>query len=131
MIRRRLTLVLPMALLAIAAVVPAAIDEYSQDFRSWQQRDPGFTTALWDTVAGELRLPPELLRTRGALDTPGQAYAVAAAGAELKKLEKPCKTREDITSVASISANNDPEIGKIIADALEAVGKDGVVTVEE
>lgn len=83
MIRRRLTLVLPMALLAVAAVVPAAIDEYSQDFRSWQQRDPGFTTALWDTVAGELRLPPELLRPRGALDTPGQAYAVAAAGARL------------------------------------------------
>jgi chaperonin GroEL len=56
---------------------------------------------------------------------------VAAAAAELKRQEKPCKTREDITSVASISANNDPEIGKIIADALEAVGKDGVVTVEE
>jgi len=57
--------------------------------------------------------------------------AVAAAGGELEKMSKPCKTKEDITSVAAISANNDPEIGKIIADALEQVGKDGVVTVEE
>ena len=57
--------------------------------------------------------------------------AVAAAGGELEKLSKPCKTREDISAVASISANNDPAIGKIIADALDKVGKDGVVTVEE
>jgi chaperonin GroEL len=57
--------------------------------------------------------------------------AVAAVAGELEGLSKPCKTKEDITSVASISANNDPEIGKIIAEALEAVGKDGVVTVEE
>ncbi len=61
----------------------------------------------------------------------GIDMAVAAVAAELAGLSKPCKTKEDITSVASISANNDPEIGKIIADALEAVGKDGVVTVEE
>ena len=57
--------------------------------------------------------------------------AVTAIAGSLEGLAKPCKTKEDITSVASISANNDPEIGKIIADALEAVGKDGVVTVEE
>ncbi|MHC4916336.1 MAG: chaperonin GroEL [Planctomycetota bacterium] len=57
--------------------------------------------------------------------------AVGAAKAEMEKMSKPCKTKEDITSVAAISANNDPEIGGIIADALEKVGKDGVVTVEE
>ncbi len=57
--------------------------------------------------------------------------AVAAARAELEKTSKPCRTNEDVTSVAAISANNDPEIGKIIANALEKVGKDGVVTVEE
>jgi chaperonin GroEL len=57
--------------------------------------------------------------------------AVAAVRAEIEKQSRPCRTREEITSVASISANNDPEIGKIIADALEKVGKDGVVTVEE
>jgi chaperonin GroEL len=57
--------------------------------------------------------------------------AVAAVRAEIEKQSRPCRTREEITSVASISANNDTEIGKIIADALEKVGKDGVVTVEE
>ncbi len=57
--------------------------------------------------------------------------AVSAAKGELENLSKPCKTKEDIKSVASISANNDAEIGGIIADALERVGKDGVVTVEE
>jgi chaperonin GroEL len=57
--------------------------------------------------------------------------AVTAARVELEKMSKPCKTKEDIKSVASISANNDPDIGGIIADALEKVGKDGVVTVEE
>ena len=47
------------------------------------------------------------------------------------KLAKPVGGKADIQSVASISANNDPEIGKIMADAFEKVGKDGVITVEE
>ncbi|MGB9766025.1 MAG: chaperonin GroEL [Sulfurihydrogenibium sp.] len=50
---------------------------------------------------------------------------------ELKKLSKPVSGRKEIEQVATISANNDPEIGKIIADAMEKVGKDGVITVEE
>jgi len=49
----------------------------------------------------------------------------------LKKQSKAIKGKEDIESVASISANNDREIGKIMADAFEKVGKDGVITVEE
>jgi len=50
---------------------------------------------------------------------------------EIKALSIPVSGRKEIEQVATISANNDPEIGKIIADAMEAVGKDGVITVEE
>src|SRR3972149_3161608 len=46
-------------------------------------------------------------------------------------MAKPVEGNEEIASVGSISANNDPEIGKIIADAMEKVGKDGVIPVEE
>jgi len=49
----------------------------------------------------------------------------------LKKLSKNVKDKKEIAQIATISANGDKEIGKIIADALEKVGKDGVVTVEE
>ncbi|MBP5443251.1 MAG: chaperonin GroEL [Treponema sp.] len=57
--------------------------------------------------------------------------AVAIATDEIKKNSRAVKGNEDITHVATISANNDPEIGKILAEAIEKVGKDGVITVEE
>ncbi len=57
--------------------------------------------------------------------------AAAIAIAEVKKNSRAVKGNDDITHVATISANNDPEIGKILADAIEKVGKDGVITVEE
>jgi chaperonin GroEL len=57
--------------------------------------------------------------------------AVAAAIVELKKNSKKVTNRDDIQQVATVSANWDPEIGKIIADAMDKVGKDGVITVEE
>ncbi len=57
--------------------------------------------------------------------------AVKVIVEELKKISKPVTGRKEIEQVATISANNDPEIGKIIADAMEKVGKDGVITVEE
>jgi len=50
---------------------------------------------------------------------------------ELKKIAKPIETKDDIAHVAAISANNDEEIGKLIAEAMDKVGKDGVITVEE
>jgi chaperonin GroEL len=56
--------------------------------------------------------------------------AVTAVSEELKKLSKPVKGKM-IAQVGSISANNDEEIGRIIAEAMEKVGKDGVITVEE
>ena len=56
--------------------------------------------------------------------------AVEAVVAALKKLSKPVKGKE-IAQVGTISANNDAEIGKIIAEAMDKVGKDGVITVEE
>ncbi len=57
--------------------------------------------------------------------------AVKIAVEEIKKNAKPVKGADDITNIATISANNDPEIGKMLADAIEKVGKDGVITVEE
>src|SRR5205814_8217816 len=57
--------------------------------------------------------------------------AVEAVVAELKKLSKATKDPEEIAFVGTISANGDAEIGKIIAEAMDKVGKDGVITVEE
>ncbi len=57
--------------------------------------------------------------------------AVEGIVAGLKKLSTPIKGSTDIAQVAAISANNDETIGKLIADAMEKVGKDGVITVEE
>ncbi|ADO46157.1 chaperonin GroEL [Hydrogenobacter thermophilus TK-6] len=57
--------------------------------------------------------------------------AVETVVNEIKKLSIPVSGRKEIEQVATISANNDATIGKIIADAMEAVGKDGVITVEE
>src|SRR2546427_1482382 len=57
--------------------------------------------------------------------------AVAAVVEELKKLSKTTKEQKEIAQVGTISANNDSTIGEIIADAMEKVGKEGVITVEE
>jgi chaperonin GroEL len=57
--------------------------------------------------------------------------AVEQVVADLKKLSTPTKGKKEIAQVGSISANNNQEIGDLIADAMEKVGKDGVITVEE
>jgi chaperonin GroEL len=57
--------------------------------------------------------------------------AVAAVVAELEKLSKPTKDQKEISQVGTISANNDETIGNIIAEAMNKVGKEGVITVEE
>src|SRR5436305_605566 len=57
--------------------------------------------------------------------------AVDAVVAELEKLTKRLTKKEEMAQVAGISANNDPQIGQLMADAFEKVGKDGVITVEE
>jgi chaperonin GroEL len=61
----------------------------------------------------------------------GIGRAVEAITAELKNLSKPTKDRREIAQVGTISANNDSTIGEIIAEAMEKVGKEGVITVEE
>jgi len=61
----------------------------------------------------------------------GIDLAVEAVVAELKKISKPSKGKTEISNIATISANNDRTIGDLIADAMEKVGKDGVITVEE
>jgi len=57
--------------------------------------------------------------------------AVEAVVQELKKISKPCTTSKEIAQVGSISANSDSEIGKNIAEAMDKVGKEGVITVED
>ncbi len=61
----------------------------------------------------------------------GIEKGVAKVVEELKKLSKEITSKEEIAQVAAISANNDESIGKLIADAMDKVGKDGVITVEE
>src|SRR3954471_7103202 len=60
----------------------------------------------------------------------GVDKAVDVAVEQFAKLARQLKTKEEMEQVASISANNDPTIGKLMADAFEKVGKDGVITVE-
>src|SRR5262245_41191091 len=50
---------------------------------------------------------------------------------ELRRMAKKVKSKDDLSNVATVSANNDPEIGRLISEAMEKVGNDGVVTVEE
>jgi chaperonin GroEL len=57
--------------------------------------------------------------------------AVESVVAELKKISKPCTTNKEIAQVGSISANSDSDIGDIIAKAMDKVGKEGVITVED
>jgi chaperonin GroEL len=61
----------------------------------------------------------------------GIEAAVVAVVADLKKLSRELTSAREIAQVAAISANNDDEIGKLISEAMEKVGKDGVITVEE
>jgi chaperonin GroEL len=61
----------------------------------------------------------------------GIQIATDAVVAELQRISRKVKSKEDLMNVASVSANNDREIGKLISEAMEQVGKDGVVTVEE
>jgi chaperonin GroEL len=61
----------------------------------------------------------------------GIAQAVEVVVEQVKKQSKQIRDRDQIAAVATISANNDDEIGNIIADSMESVGKDGVITVEE
>ena len=61
----------------------------------------------------------------------GMEKAVKAVVEELEKRSKKIKDKNEIAQVATISANNDKEIGEIIAKAMERVGKDGTITVEE
>lgn len=92
----------------------------------------GTTTA---TILAEI-IYREGLKTVAAGANPmdvmrGIDKAVSAVVDELEKLSKPVAGRKEIAQVATISANNDESIGNLIADAMDKVGKDGVITVEE
>ncbi len=80
-----------------------------------------FLEGLKNTMAGAN--PLDLVR--------GMQQAVESVVAEIGKISKPIEGKADVARVATIAANNDAEIGKIISSAFEKVGKDGVITVEE
>lgn len=61
----------------------------------------------------------------------GVHKAVNALVEEIKNMAQPCDSKDSIVQVGAISANNDPEIGNLIAEAMDRVGKEGVITVEE
>ena len=61
----------------------------------------------------------------------GIQIATEQVVAELERMSKKIKGKDELTNVATVSANNDPHIGKLISEAMDKVGKDGVVTVEE
>ena len=61
----------------------------------------------------------------------GMDKAVGDITEQLKSMATDCRTKKAIAQVGSVAANNDSEIGGILADAMEQVGKDGVITVEE
>jgi len=61
----------------------------------------------------------------------GIAKAVVAAQSELLSMAQPVSSKEEVAQIGSVSANNDDSIGDLLADALQRVGKDGVITVEE
>jgi chaperonin GroEL len=61
----------------------------------------------------------------------GIEKAVEVVIEELKKMSKPVQDKKEIAQVGTISANNDPSVGELIAEAMDKVGKDGVITVEE
>src|SRR5438132_752189 len=61
----------------------------------------------------------------------GIDQAVEAVVERLQKMSKECSRKEEIAQVGTISANNDPQIGAMLAEALDKVGKDGVIQVEE
>jgi chaperonin GroEL len=80
-----------------------------------------FNEGLRSVVAG---VNPMLMKR-------GIERAVSDITEKLKKMSIPVKSKKDMDNVATIAANNDTEIGRIIAEAMEKVGKDGVITVEE
>jgi chaperonin GroEL len=61
----------------------------------------------------------------------GIDQAVATVVGELKKISRPCSSSKEVAQVGAISANLDNEVGRIIAEAMDTVGKEGVITVED
>jgi chaperonin GroEL len=61
----------------------------------------------------------------------GIDHAVAATIEQLRRISRPCTTNREISQVGAISANSDPDVGEIIAQAMERVGKEGVITIED
>jgi chaperonin GroEL len=61
----------------------------------------------------------------------GIEQGVEAAVAEIERMAKKVKSKEDLSNVGSVAANGDRVVGDLLAEAMEKVGKDGVVTVEE
>jgi chaperonin GroEL len=82
--------------------------------------------AIYDEGLRSITLGSNPMVVRRGIDR-----AVEAALAKIDEMARPVESKEQISQVGAISANNDPTVGNLIADAMERVGRDGVITVEE
>jgi chaperonin GroEL len=100
--------------------------------RTSEMAGDGTTTA---TVLAHVMIQEGLRYLAGGMNPMdikrGIDKAIELVVAELKQLAQPCATSEDIAHVASISANNDPSVGELLARAIEKVGRDGAISIED
>jgi chaperonin GroEL len=100
--------------------------------RTSEMAGDGTTTA---TVLGHSMIQEGLRYLAGGMNPMdlkrGIELAIAAVVAELKRMAKPCSTSQEIAHVAAISANNDRSIGELLADAINKVGREGAISIED
>jgi len=100
--------------------------------RTSEMAGDGTTTA---TVLGHSMILEGLRYLAGGMNPMdlkrGIELAIEAVVAELKRMAKPCSTSQDIAHVAAISANNDRSIGELLADAINKVGREGAISIED
>ena len=100
--------------------------------RTSEQAGDGTTTA---TVLAHRMVHEGLRYLAGGMDPMalkrGMESAITAVTAELQRMARPCASRQDIAHVAAISANNDASIGELLADAIEKVGREGAIAIED
>ena len=100
--------------------------------RTSEMAGDGTTTA---TVLGHSMIQEGLRYLAGGMNPMdlkrGIELAIEAVVAELKRMAKPCSTSQEIAHVAAISANNDRSIGELLADAINKVGREGAISIED
>ena len=109
----------------LAKILPALLAEVART------ADPDQALNHWERLLGGTSNRSSLLQYLQASPKMLGLLCTIFVISELKKISKPCQNKTEISQVGTISANNDKTIGDLIAEAMEKVGKDGVITVEE